>query len=278
MKAGLYYDFDAATYHNDPCDGPSLNYSTAKEFILRSAWHAKSKNPRLGGERWTPSRKMDEGSIVHALLLEQPLDGLIEVIDAEDFRKGATKDKRKKAQDEGKLVILEKRFVELKAGVPYMLDNLAEAGVDLDGHREATVVWDLDCMCRTRIDRLSTDHLSIVDLKCSDDPNPAFLERHIVDMCYDVQAAAEIEAIETTLPETTGRIKFEDVFIWTSEPWFVIAVEHSESLLDLGQRRWARAKSMWTECLRTNTWKGYASRMIGHAPTWAINKEYGDRV
>jgi hypothetical protein len=278
MKPGIYLDFDAETYHNDPCGMPSLNYSTAKEFILRSAWHAKSKNPRLGGERWIPSRQMDEGSIVHALLLEQPLDGLIEVIDASDFRKNVTKDARKKAQESGKLVILAKRFAELKSGVPFMRANLEEAGVDLDGYREATVVWDLDCMCRTRIDRLSRDYLSIIDLKCSDDPNPAFLERHIIDKCYDVQAAAEVEAIETTFPDTTGRIKFEDVFIWTSEPWFVIAVEHSESLLDLGRKRWTRAKAQWNECLESNQWKGYASRMIGHAPTWAINKEYGDRV
>lgn len=276
MKQGFYESLDPSVYHNDPCDIPSLNQSTGKLLITKSPYHARKQHPKLGGERWTPSNKMDEGSIVHSLILNQPLDGMVEVIDASDFRKDATKEKRDKARADGLFVILEKRFIEIKSGIPFMIDNLNKAGVSLDAYIESSMIWNRDCICRTRADIISKDRLTITDLKCSDDPDPGELERHIVNMCYDLQAAAEIEAVETLFPETIGRIKFEDVFILTEEPWFVVAVEHSESLLELGRRRWSRAKSKWIECLSSGKWDGYPNRITGHAPNWAIKKEFGE--
>lgn len=277
MRPGLYENLDAIEYHNDPCEVPALNYSTAKPLLTKSPWHARKQHPRLGGERWTPSKKMDEGSIVHALLLEQPLDGLIEVIDADSFRTNAAKAARDAAQLAGKLVILADRFNELKAGVPLIRDNLHKANVDLDGIREASILWETDeCQCRTRIDLLSRNHCKVTDLKCTTDPDPHFLERQVIDMCYDVQAAAEIEAVESVFSEAVGRVEFEDVFIWTAEPWFVIAVEHRESLLEHGRSRWKRAKELWAKCLREDNWPGPRNRIGAFAPAWAMRKEFGE--
>lgn|SRR5512147_840540 len=278
MRPGFYRSLPADEYHNDPCDEPSLNYSTAKEMILQSDWHAWKQHPKLGGEPFDATKNMDEGSIVHAMLLGQSLDGMLEIIDASDYRKKDTKAQRDAAKDSGKLVILAKRYKELCDGLPEMRRNLADAGVGLTGHCEATVVWESGCLCRTRIDHISSDLCHIDDLKCTASANPKFLERQIYDMCYDVQAAAEIEAIETIRPELAGRVTFTDVFLETDPPFFVVAAEHSESMLMVGRARWDRAKKRWQSCLRSNIWRGFSNRIIAHAPNWAVTKELGEEL
>lgn len=275
MKQGFYERFPVDGYHMDPCETPSLNYSTAKAIIQESPWHAWRRHPRLGGDRFTATPKMDLGSIAHALLLRQPVENA-EIINADNYKKKSVQSERKEAKEAGKLVVLQREIDSLYIGLAQMRRNLSAAGIELDGDAEMTVIWNADCPCRTRMDHISRNRQTILDLKCTESANPQFLERHIVDMCYDVQAAAEIEAVETILPELEGRVSFADVFIEIEEPFFVVVADHSESMLSLGRARWARAKRKWMDCLETNTWEGFSNRMIVHAPNYAMNREFGD--
>jgi hypothetical protein len=275
MKPGFYRSLPAEQYHLDPCEAPSLNYSTAKAIVQDSPWHAWSRHPRLGGNKFTATPKMDLGSIAHALLLRQPIEN-VEIINADNFKKKAAQNERKEAKEAGKLVVLQYQIDDLYIGLSKMRANLAAAGVHLDGDAEMTAIWNADCTCRTRMDHISKDKLTIQDLKCTASANPQFLERHIVEMCYDIQAAAEIEAVETLEPELEGRVGFSDVFIEIEEPYFVVVADHSESMLSLGRARWHRAKRKWIECLETNEWAGFSNRMIVHAPNYAMSKEFGD--
>lgn len=275
IKPGFYPVFSSHDYHADPCESPSLNYSTAKTIVQQSDWHAWKQHPRLGGDPFTSQPKMDIGSIDHCLLLRQPVEN-VEVIDAKDYRKKEVQEARDNAKEAGKLVILKRQLDELYLALAPMRENLKKANVDLSGYCESTIIWERDCLCRTRLDHVSRDFCTIVDIKCTEDANPQNIERHIVEMGYDIQAAAEIEAIETIHPELEGRVKFDDVFIEMKPPYFVVVAHHSEGLLDLGRRRWGRAKRRWIECLRTDTWEGYVNEMIAHAPNYAVNREFGE--
>ena len=275
-KPGFYPSFSADDYHSDPCDAPSLNYSTAKTIINMSPWHAWKQHPKLGGDPFNASPKMDMGSIAHALLLRQPMEN-VEVIGFDNYKTKAAQDARNNSKEDGKLVVLKRELDELYIGLEPMRKNLAEAGVVLTGgHAEATAIWERDCMCRTRMDHISEDLCTIVDLKCTENANPQFLERHIIDMGYDIQAAAEIESIETLRPELEGRVRFADVFIELEAPYFVVVADHTESMLELGRARWNRARRKWIECLETNVWAGFTNRIMVHAPNYAMNKEFGE--
>jgi hypothetical protein len=276
MKPGLYLDFSAEKYHRDPCNAPSLNTSTAKVLIQKSAWHAYKQHPLLGGEGRIPTKQMDRGNIVHALLLGQPLPKL-EVIDADNYKKKATQELRDAAREAGFYVILRREYDEIQSALPLIRENLADAEVDLSGPCEATAVWSSDgIMCRTRLDNITKDMCCITDLKCTDDGNPNSLARHIDDMCYDLQAAIEIDAIETLHPELAGRVSFCDVFIEMEEPYFVVRADHSESMLEVGRSKWRRAKTLWEECLNSGKWPGYKNRITAHATGWAYRREFGE--
>lgn len=278
MEPGLYLDFAAERYHADPCGEPSLNTSTAKELIKKSAWHAYKQHPLLGGEGRVPTKQMDRGNIVHALLLGQPLPKL-EIIDADNYKKKATQELRDAARDAGMYVILRREYDEIVGALPLIQENLRESEVDLSGPHEATVIWDSDGIrCRTRIDSITPDLCCITDLKCTDNCNPDNLELHIDEMCYDMQGAIEIDAIETLHPELAGRVTFCDVFIEMEYPYFVVRADHKESMLEVGRSKFRRAKNMWNECISSGKWPGYKKRIDVRATNWAYRREFGDQL
>jgi PDDEXK-like domain of unknown function (DUF3799) len=275
---GFHLNMLESTYRSDPCLTPSLNQSTANLILRESPWHAQEKHPRLGGVNRVSTPQMDRGTILHAILLGQPL-GALHLIKADNFKKKDTQLSRDAAKSAGKLVMLEREFNLLMEGVPRIISNLKEAGIELNGKRELCGIWNSDgVICRTKMDHVSEDMTFPIDLKCTENANPKWLEHHIDDMGYNVQAAAEVECIETLKPELVGRIKFADVFIEVDHPHFVVVADYSESMMMLGQSKWKRAKRVWAECLRTGVWRGFTNRVIVHAPARAMNKEFGESI
>lgn len=276
MKPGFYFDMPAEEYHADPCKDPSLNYSTGKALIMESPWHAHMQHPRLGGNRFSATPKMDRGNIVHSLLLNQPL-GKIEIIEYDNYKKKSAQEIRDAAQEAGFYVMLRREYDEIVSNLPLIREHLAEADVDLTGHCEASMIWESDgIICRTRADRISDNLCEIIDLKCGEDANPSNLESHIDKMCYDLQGAVEIEAIETLRPDLVGRVTFSDVFIEMEYPFFVVRADHSESMLEVGRSKWKRAKALWNECMSSSHWPGYKNRITARATGWAYRREFGE--
>lgn len=284
MKPGIYRDLDANTYHADPCEVPSLNQSTAKVLLNQSEWHAWEQHPRLGGASHESSKAMDAGTIAHALLLGQPLDN-IRVIDAADFRTNDAKQQRKDAYALGKTPVLEKEYAAIMKAVPVIQQRMSGLGYEFKGSSETTMIWNCEgTLHRCRADHLEEDDAFIIDLKSTADANPQALERLIITQDYHLQAAAEIEALETLRPELVGRVRFVDIFFELEEPYWVVDVEHSEAMLDLGRARWRRARKRWQECLDSNVWPGYKREtgkrepLRAYPPRWAQSKEFGDQL
>lgn len=79
-----------AAYHADPCPSPSLSQSIAHTLITQSPRHARLEHPRLGGQQRASTKAMDEGAILHKLLLGAGAD--FEMVVADDWRTKAAKE------------------------------------------------------------------------------------------------------------------------------------------------------------------------------------------
>src|SRR5687767_12481495 len=99
LTVGLHYNISPETYFSDPAETPSLSASIAHTLVSKSPIHAWMQHPRLGGRGKKPTRAMDLGSVVHALLLGAGKEYcVIRAPDGEpeyeDFKKKAAREAR----------------------------------------------------------------------------------------------------------------------------------------------------------------------------------------
>lgn len=264
-------------YHSDPCERPSLSSHIAVELVKRSPGHAARIHPRLGGqyERRT-SDAMDTGSILHGILLESGPQ-IVEV-DADSWRTDKAKAQKAMAEDEGKIAVLKGKYAAIRAAAEEVRKTLP---FDIAAARkEVTAIWTSgETPCRARIDCLSPDW-TIDDLKFTDDATVSSADRNIAGFGYHVQAAANIDAIETLFPEAAGRVRFVLDFIeWERPQLGVIRREIRGQLLDVGRRQWNRAKAIWAQCLAANVWPGYSAEVTeAQCPAWIAAAELDTQI
>lgn len=273
-------DMPEAKYHGDPCDTPSLSASCAKTLIERSPQRAWLEHPKLGGERRKSTREMDRGTIVHALVLGQPLN--VEVLGYKDYRTNAAKEERDSILNAGGVPVLEREmsgYTDMAKAIRTQIENF---GIQFDGKNEGTVLWeDRDdagnpVKCRSRMDHATarSGEFWIYDVKTCSDASPKALARHILNYGYDLQAAAYIRAISQAAPDWAGRVKFMFLFAEDTAPYPVTPIVLDGAFRCLGLSKWRRAVNLWSSCLRSGIWPSYASAPItATPPQWAIKDE-----
>lgn len=273
LGTGLHRGITHDVYHADPCELPSMS-SHMVAHVLRSPEHAHLRHPRLGGlvER-EQDDAMDSGSIIHGMLLGGGQE--IVAVDADSWRTNKAKQERDEALAAGKIAILAHKLDMVQAVANGIRSRLRDLGIDYStADTEATAIWTSDgCPCRARIDALFGG-CEIDDLKTTEDAMEASDPGAIIRRGYHVQAAANIDAIETLFPEMAGRVSFALTFAENARPYGVIRVQIAGSMLELGQRRWNRAKAIWSECLRAGKWPGYPTEIQRpEAPPWALSQD-----
>lgn len=286
LPIGLHDGIPHDVYHADPSDRPSLSSHCATTLIRRSPAHAHLGHPRFGGVVGESTGEQDAGSIIHDMLLGGGAD--VVPIDAPDFKTKKAQQERDAARADGKIPIIAHKYEALKDTVKEMRAVLP---VDFSAARcELTAIWESNgCPCRCRVDSLFSPEgpwllggqvvsqaggtWNIFDIKTCDDASVASAARNLFSMGYHIQAAANIEAIETLIPESAGRVNFVDLFVERNAPYGVVAVQFAGDFLELGQRQWNRAKATWAECLVSNKWPGYESTKTVNAPVWAMSEE-----
>jgi len=154
-----------------------------------------------------------------------------------------------------------------------------------DAQTEITAIWkhkppcSPSIWCRCRIDVLMPD-LWIWDLKFTEDAALAAADRNIASNGYHIQAAANIDAVENLVEGAAGRVHFGLCFVEWQNP--AIGIKRREirgELLDVGQRQWTRAKTVWLECQATNKWPGYSSDIIeAQCPAWIASDELEQQI
>ena len=272
LNPGLHENISHSVYHADPSERPSLSSHLAGVLLSRSPAHAKLNHPRFGGaipER--PTDEMNVGSIIHGLLLGGGAD-VVEIA-ADNYRTKLAQEARDAAYQAGKVPILEHKYAAIVESVESIKAVLP---VDFTKARtEVTAIWESDgCPCRARLDSLfHAEGWLIVDLKTCENANLASEGRSMFSFGYHRQAAANIEAVETLIPEAAGRVKFVDLFVETAPPYGVVMAELAGDFRDLGRRQWNRAKSLWSQCLANDTWPSYPPTKTVNAPAWALMDE-----
>lgn len=264
----------ASEYYGDPCEKPSLSQSTAHTLLSRSPYHAWLEHPKLGGAKRESSKAMDDGTILHSMLLGTTCD--IEWLDFPDYRTKAAQNARDEAIFNGMIPKLMKEHHRLDATTHAVIKQLLDLDISLTGESEGVILWterdnqNREIHCKARLDLF--DGVTITDLKSTNDAHPDKCLRRIIDAGYDMQAAVYVDAVTKQLPELAGRVKFRNIFFETEPPYLVTVVTQGETLLTLGRNKWSRAVNLWSHCLHENSWPAYGEVRLD-APAWALQKE-----
>lgn len=273
MKAQIF-DMPAEQYHADAIgDVPSLSRSIAHTLLKRSPRHAWWEHPRLN-PAYEPkaSGTLDNGSAAHSLLFDgkQPV-----VVDADSWRTNAAKDARDAARKAGKIPLLAKDAAAVQA----MVDAIAQQLDEFDprpfagGSYEQTIVWTEPngVVCRVRPDWLSEDRRRLGDLKTTTNADPReWSRRRLWEDGLDIQCALYrrgVKAVAGIEPE------WQFVVVENTPPHALSIVSLDTDALKLADEKVERAIELWAQCLATDEWPGYPSRVCyAELPGWEASR------
>ena len=278
MNAHLL-DVPAAVYHADPCDTPSLSYSTAATLINESPRSAHYYHPRLGGHTRKATGNMKLGTLADALLLGRASS--IRELPFDDWRTKASKKAWADALAAGAIPCLGKELEPALTLVGQITKLLrADFGIALTGRNQVQLTWTEESphgpvLCRCMLDHWLEERATILDIKTTTADQLQRLHSIAVRFGYDIQAAAYISGVRHWKPELAGRVEFIDVHCVVGPPVDVVPLSACHSFIDLGEMRWQRAVDTWAECRKNDDWPGIARKRIApaEAPAWALQRE-----
>jgi hypothetical protein len=268
----------AAAYHADPAPEPSLSATLAKLALgksMRHAWHAcRRLNPD-----WHPVNKktFDIGRAAHRVVLGFG-DDYVAIPENVLAKNGAASTDAAKtfieAQREiGHVPLKQEEVGQIETMGLIAAAKLAEHGVTLDPARsELSAIVQIDGVwCRAMFDNVdAAPDGPIWDFKTCEDASPEACLRAIVNYGYDVQA----EHYRAVWKAATGQDRpFVFIFQEKPEPNEVTLIRLSGSFQEFAQRRAAKARRLWGECISTGIWPGYPIGMHEvDPPAWAVDR------
>jgi hypothetical protein len=258
-EPGIYPNMPAADYFADPCPQPSLTQSVAKLLIDRSPAHAWWHHPRLNPafERNEDS-KFSIGNVAHALLLGRGKDFV--VVQADDWRSKAERDKRDEAQAAGKVAVLTEQHDRASQMAAVARQRLARLDIPLaQGAAEAVIAWREGALWfRAMLDWLAADCALILDYKTTAaSASPLALPTKLVSDGWDVQAAMHERGLDVIDPSGAGRRRHIFLCQECDPPYALSVSELSESVMTMGRKKLAYAVDLWAACMRADDWPSY---------------------
>lgn len=271
-----------AYYAHTFSDVPYLSQSIAKIIMTQSPFHAWLAHPKFGNVQRETNRPMWKGSLIHALLLDNPIAGKFEVIKADSYRTKQAQTDRDNALLNGKTPILEAEFERIYLLAEWLKEKYGEL---FEGYQSETVVtWTEktelgDVECKGMLDLANFTTAKIRDIKLSD-ADPESISKSIYNLGYDIQHAAYTSAMRKIVPEMAGRESFQYVFIEElpdnpHRPAIVTITEFGGEYREMGERRWNEACKVWKQCTTTNHWPDYmgGATLSAYPPAFAIQRE-----
>lgn len=275
-------------YFADPCKVPSLDPTTAHILLSQSPRHAFYAHPRLGGEKREPSRFMDSGSLVHALLLDKGKN--CDVIPFDSFRKKEAQELRDAAHEAGRIPVLAEEMDRAQSICEDLRNDMKDNGIILEGGQaEMMIQWTEEAdnghpvQCKGMLDYWQPDTATIYDLKCVTFGRPEACQANSIKRSDVIQVNAYMSAIASLHPELMGRLNFVFLFaeclgasgtLKKTRPYCVSPLQPDGMLRGMSEMKWQQAINRWEECLRLKRWPGYASDGIISmtAPLWAVKQ------
>ncbi|MFD6069310.1 PD-(D/E)XK nuclease-like domain-containing protein [Amycolatopsis lurida] len=271
-KPGVFEDIPDAVYHADPVEGGSLS-STGARALLPPNCPAKFRYEQLHGRK--AKREFDVGHAAHHLVLGTGPE--LKLLEFDDYRKKDAQIARDEAYAAGQVPLLLHEY-DLVEDMALALREDPAAGPLLDpskGRTELTLVWkdvQTGVMLRARIDFArpapDSDVVYIIDYKTAKSSEPSAIERMNYDRGYHQQMAFYCEgALETGL---TGKPVPLLVVQEKTPPYVVTVSAITKTAYDWGTVLNRAAINLYSRCLATDTWPGYATDIIASGvPGWA---------
>lgn len=289
----------AEVYHSDPCEQPSLSRSIGVEMITKTPRHGWLKHPRLGGAKSDrkKSRKMDVGSIAHAIITGEGrgvhvITALNKAGDPVDtYATNAAKDERDDALERGLIPALVCDFERAEKMVAATRAALRETpgceGVfdpTAGGGGEVSVIWKdpIGIWGRAMLDWYGPTPEDVWDFKTTGvgKLSDRDLENRIMDGLH-MQEFWYLRGLSIVKPGLAGRLRFNLVFVEDDEPYEVRVVRCTARQSWLGARMMITAAVMFERGLTEGLWPGYR-RQIGstndspwHETRW-LSREISD--
>ena len=255
---------------------PALSSGLCHTILSASPLHAWTESWLSPNRKREDSSVMDIGTYAHALLLERGTDALV-VIEADDWRTKAAKEKRDQAHAEGKLPILAHKVEEVETMVREARgfingdathDPSEIAGVFGRGKPELTITWtEGDAPCKIRPDWLTDDRSILLHYKTTKvSVQPESFSRTAINMGYDVAMA------------------FYARPFWAGTHHLILAQEQtapyackifglSNAQSEIAIRKVERALNTWAACMKSGRWPAYDGRVHYIEPTpWQMEQ------
>lgn len=291
---GEHPGLSMATYLATKAVSASL-VKTILDQCPRAAWHSSWLNPHQDRQS---TAAMDTGTIVHQILLEGHMDGIV-VIDPRyhpvektgaipaGWMNKSIKAARDAARDAGKIPVLIGDMAEIEAMVASgraFIESLKDtepaiwAAFQPDGgDSELTMIWqdgdtllrgDDGTLCRMRPDRISKDRRVIIDVKTSAmsvEPD-SFGRRQMISMGYYISAAFYRRGIEDMYGISPAYVFLA---IETAPPYLCSLVGIDPAGFELGGAKVEAGLNAWRSCARSGNWPGYPNRVCyPELPPW----------
>lgn len=284
----MHEDMPIADYIADTCPEPSLRSGDINRMLRLTPYHVRALHPRLSDRPELAIKKatkrMDQGSVIHALVLGRGAD--FTVIDPTEYKtkkgeraKRPTDDYRAAvadAEERGLLVLNFKQNADAQNTATALQDSLAEEfGSWLIGITEPTFIWREhtefgDVWCRTRPDFFDYERASHGDIKNTgegiDDDS---IERSI---SYDsgaktIQLAWQRRGILQVFPELRERLTSMHIFAEFEYPNLARVVHAATDGLIAAGPRMDRAVRMFARCRQEDVWPKW-QRITAQPTTW----------
>lgn len=230
------------------------------------------------------SRDMEKGTLVHQMVLGGLQFHVITATLASGPNKGkratnfqctAAREEAERVRANGFVPVFEHELLELQELAHGIRVAIAAYGIDLDAcEREKMHQWTspegIECEGTPDARLVTPTGIITLDLKVSYTANPDDWDRKLDADCSDLQAAAyeeQAQAEHGDLPKQHIIVAAE------TEAWCPVSIlPVSESYMEIGRKKWARAKHIWRNCCEDDKWPGYQSRPVS-PPNYVIQRE-----
>jgi hypothetical protein len=259
---------------------PRFHQSMAKVLITQcpAALKWQLENGRV------PSRQMEKGTLVDQLVFGGLNAHVIQATLSSGKRKGeratnyqcpAAKDEADEARARGQVPVFEHELEEAKQHAEHIRAALHDFGVDLEQcERQVTHQWvsPEGVLCEGTPDLRDVPKVKVVtfDLKVGYTANPDIWDRKLDTDGCDLQAAAYEEQAQFQYP---GLPTEHYIIAAETEAWCPVSIMPvSESYMEIGRKKWARAKRIWLDCWERDEWPGYRPRPLS-PPNYVVMRE-----
>lgn len=231
-----------------------------------------------------PTRNMEKGTLVHQLVLggvqfhtitATLASGKNKGKTATNFQCAAAKEEADAVRARGFVPVFEHELKELQHLASNVRMALLEFGVDLEAcEREKTHQWTspegIECEGTPDLRLIMPSQVITFDLKVGYTANPDDWDRKLDADCSDLQAAAYEEQAQS---EHGDLPKQHIIVAAETEAWCPVSIlPVSESYMEIGRKKWTRAKHIWRNCCEDDKWPGYQSRPVS-PPNYVIQRE-----